>query len=62
MSFSAGCQNGDIRITGGIAGETNIGRVEICFDETWGTVCNDDWNSNAAIVACRQLGYSTRGE
>ena len=62
MSFSVFCQNGDIRITGGTAGERNVGRVEVCFNETWGTVCNDDWNRNDAIVACRQLGFSTQGE
>ena len=62
MSISVICRNGDIRITGGTAGEPSIGRVEVCFNETLGTVCNDHWNQKDAIVACRQLGYSAQSE
>ena len=52
---AAPCADGQIRLAGGNI--VNEGRVEICMDNLWGTVCDDSWGSTDATVVCQQLGY-----
>ena len=57
MSTTSGnCSEGDIRLAGGA--NITTGRVEICVNNAWGTVCNNRFGTNEAIVICRQLQFS----
>ena len=55
-----GCMDGAIRLAGSGSSSTQ-GRVEVCSNNQWGTVCDDTWNSLDASVACFHLGYSNEG-
>lgn len=57
---NASCINGAVRLRGGANNSQYEGRVEVCLNDVWGTVCADiRWSDDAAKVVCRQLNLSS---
>ena len=52
------CTNGDIRLMNGTEPSVTEGRVEICYNNAYGSVCDDRWDIVDAGVVCRQLGLN----
>ena len=56
LPFKGLCVDGDVRLEDGVT--EHEGRIEICYDDEWGTVCDDYINDSVAEVVCKQLGFS----
>ena len=53
------CSSGEVSVIGGSS--ITEGRVEICVNGTWATVCENFFDTNNAVVICNQLGYPSLG-
>ena len=54
------CTHGDLRLRSGST--VREGRVEVCINRVWSTICDTLWDNRDAQVVCRQLGMTSLGE
>ena len=54
------CGDGDLRLVD--SERIGEGRVEICFNNTYGSICADFWDEVDAQVVCGQLGFVRNGQ
>ena len=62
MPFSSAvipCTTGDVRL---VNGNDFRGRLELCNNEVWGTVCNKALTSNDAETVCNKMQLGSDGE
>ena len=54
-SLGQNCSEGDVRL---MNGTEYSGRVELCENGTWGTICDRNWDHQDAQVVCNQLNLT----
>ena len=55
-SVGSNCTYGDVRLVGGR--NQYEGRVEVCVNNQWGTICDNSWSTTDASTICKQLEYA----
>ena len=55
MNYAHFVCTANIRLVDGTS--ANEGRIEVFSEGDWGTVCDDFWDIDDAMVACRQLDF-----
>ena len=62
MCFFVACMDGDVLLMNGSVPSFGEGRVEICYDNVYRTICDDYWDVAEAAVVCRQLNFTGSGK
>ena len=53
------CVEGSVRLADGVIEKE--GRVEVCVNGVWGSVCDEGWDSTDSHMICIQLGHPDEG-
>ncbi len=53
------CSDGEIRLVGG---NVISGRLELCINNAWGTVCEEGFTADDAQVVCNQTRLPHNGK
>ena len=53
------CTEGSVQLVDGIE---QGGRVEVCVNGVWGSVCGEGWDKTDAHVVCKQMGFPDLGK
>ena len=59
--YIANCTEGETRIVNDFSTDKFSGRVEVCINGQWGSICDDGWGLNEAHVVCSQFGFTSYG-
>ena len=55
--MAGNCQTGSLRLGNNtVTANTSEGRVEICINNAWGTICDDLFGRTDAAVVCGSMG------
>ncbi|XP_063968185.1 deleted in malignant brain tumors 1 protein-like [Lytechinus pictus] len=54
------CVELPVRLVG--SSSPNQGRVQLYHEGSWGSICDDRWDINDAMVVCHMLGYQSASE
>ena len=62
LTENGNCSTGEIQLIGSNGKrQNNQGRVEVCINNAWGTVCEYLFDNLDADVVCSQLGIAPGG-
>ena len=53
-------REGQVRLVGGST--SNEGRVEICIQGVWGSICRNSWGTAESAIVCEQLGFQSESK
>ena len=57
---AAPCEDGEVQLVGDRR-YRNYGRVEVCINSSWSSLCGINATHKVASVTCKQLGLSPQG-